>query len=712
MLLLLNTVCSSESRYVSRINEGLVIQELSDNICLQTSTANLHFILKLPTIDANSSVERDFDCGSITNGTRANMHGCRVIRPLLNSLHHLQKSMTITTKTELIRILDMLTAFEHQDKNTTKRGFLTSIGSWVGGTFGLATMDHIADIKTTLRQLYDITYNSAQTLDASGKTMSKIVVTQNKRMDILHSLIQQETNISRSLFREFNRFGINFDITSQIVGQSIRHISQYIENLEHINSISYGLHQLITGQLTDELVSRELLHQELIMLQSQLGTATSICHTDSGFYYSANTAKAFRTADSLIISVSVPLSHYRERFAAIRVIPTPLPMHTEGNSYMLLKIDKDMIIYSLSAAVWIELDKPPTETGIILLEQQPIQIIRPDTPTSCIQAIILRRGEWMAAHCQFQYFHSSQPPPRIIRIETNKVILIGVSEAKLACNGQEPQKITINQITAVMKVDCNCDITTKSLFLPSVLAHCALGAPRLPKIVYGYNKLLLQSLFDDSQMSDVSDIQYHDNPLEIEIPDVHIEEGMRQDSMQSVKLNELTNNIVNRSKLYGDVSSYIYHKVVDNMLASTAERTEFSVFSYSSWLTCISFGLATIACFYSVYLTMKLRAVAILIVAGSHAVKAQEIQSDVLIRTLRLTPRPINTPRPAIMADSAPTNWTYRTLVNITDEHVSNGLILVLIYLTHDLQIALFQLDYETDALIFDSDLHCCDDAV
>jgi len=597
--------------------------------------------------------------------------------------------MTTTTKNELLRVLDMLKTFEHEQATNNgtqrKRGLLTSIGGWLGNTLGLATQDHVAEIKSTMKHIYDLTFNSAKALDTSGKVISKIVHTQNERLDNLHSILMKGQNISRSLYHEFNKFGINFDVSTQLIGQSIRYISQYIENLDHISSVKQGLHSLITGLIADELVSRELLSRELQALQSQLGSTIFLCQNDSSFYYKASNARAFRTADSLIISLPVPLSHYSERFAAVRIIPTPLPSHA-GAGHMQLKIDKDVILYSLNAGVYIELEKPPDNNGIIVHEQQTLYALRPDTPHSCVQAILLRHSNWMTDFCQFQYFHSSPPQPRIIRVDTNKVVLIGISEAQLSCSGQELQKITVNQVTALLKVDCNCDITTRTLFLPSVSASCGLGTPRLPRVAYGYNKLLLQSLFDSDKLSDINDMQYHDDPLRVDIPSIEltkIDSMLDDDSVQSVKLRQLTNNIVNQSKLYGDVSSFIYHKVIDNMLASAAEQTEFSVFNLGTWLTFVSLILALTACLYSVYLTMKLRAVAVLIVAGSHVARAQEIQNDVLIRTLKLTPRPATTLQPTAEANGGIlTNMTYRTLINITDQHVSNGLVLVLIWLT------------------------------
>jgi len=85
---------------------------------------------------------------------------------------------------------------------------------------------------------------------------------------------------------------------------------------------------------------------------------------------------------------------------------------------------------------------------------------------------------------------------------------------------------------------------------------------------------------------------------------------------------------------------------------------------------------ATIFC---VYLSLKLRAIGVLILAGSQVARAQ---SASLTRALKLTPRPSTTTGVSVDSESILKNLTYRAFVTITDEHVSEGLLLVLIWPT------------------------------
>jgi len=661
-----------------------MIHEMDNTYCVQTHTANLHFVLKLPTLIVNASMEPDFDCGKVTNSSRSTLHTCRVARPLLNSLHLLKSSMTSTTRQELTRILEMTQSFDHDRSLNTqsKRAILAPVGRFLGGILGLATSDHVEEIKETLRHMYDLSYRSAKSLDATGKTVSKIIVAQNRRLEVLHELLQTEHNISRTLYHDFNRFGLNFDISTQLIGQSIRYIAQYIENLEHINSMKFSLHELIRGHLTDELIPRELVLAELDALQQQLGTTMTVCHQDASYYYRISSVRAFRSNESLIISLPVALSHFNEKFRAIRVITVPLPIHNAGSGYMEIDLQKTTLLYSANAGVYIEVETPLTDTGIIPYEQQAFQTLQPAAASTCIEAIIMHQGDQLTDLCQFQYYHNTLPKARITRLDNANVLLMGISEVKLSCSGQDELIVKVDQVSAVLKVDCNCDLRTKTLFLPAISANCSLSRPRLPKIVYNFNNLLLKSLFDKQKLSDLSEIQLHDSPLDVDIPEVQFtrfEEDLAMDSQQSLTLNQLANNIANQSTIYGDLSSYVYAKVVDAMLSNTAERNDFSLLNYQSWLTVISLTFGVSATIFCIYLSLKLRAIGVLILAGNQVARAQ---GESLTRTLRLTPRPTATTGMSVGSESIFTNLTYRTFVTITDQHVSEGLLLVLIWLT------------------------------
>jgi len=438
----------------------------------------------------------------------------------------LKQEVTATTRIELMRIFEMLQSFEHEQMTNNsygKRGILTSIGGYIGGALGLASQSHVDEIAATMKHIYDITFKSAQTLDTNGKKISKIVETQNARLDILHDLLQDEFNMSHALYADFNQRSINFDVTTQITAEGLKHVAIYMSHLDAINSVRNAMHQLIKGVLTEELVSRELLSSELKALQGQLGTTLTLCHLDPGFYYKINVVRAFRTAETLIISVPIPLSHYNEKFTAVRIIPVPMPSHMRETGYIQMKLDRNILLYSINAGVYSELETlPDIDTGIVALHGKTFHVLHPNEVNSCGEAIIFNKYDHQRELCNFHYWQGSAPDELIIRTDETHALIAGISQVKLTCTGQEEQTVQVNQGSAVIKVDCNCNIRSKNLFLPSVSSHCALNRPRIPRVVYNYNNLLLTSLFEKDKLSQISEIQLHKTPLEIDIPKVQI----------------------------------------------------------------------------------------------------------------------------------------------------------------------------------------------
>jgi len=690
LLVFCTTLTATDAKHIIRINHGYILDESEGKFCAETATADLHFVLTLPTMLENATLEDRFHCGAVAGESRAILLACRQSRPLLNALLFLKQGLTAVTRLELTRIYDMLQSFEHEESgnNNTQqrgtRGILTSIGGFLGGALGLASESHVNEIAQTMKHIYDITYKSAKTLDMTGQKISKVIQTQNERLDLLNSILRDEHNLSQAIYDRFNQQSINFDMTSQIIANSLGYMSDHIAHLDNINSMKNSLHQLILGELTDELVSREILSSEIKALQNQLGTTLTVCHLDTSYYYKMNTVRAFRTADQLIITVPVPLSHYSDKFTAVRIIPIPMPSHMRETGYIQMTVDRNTLLYTMNAGVYTELDTfPNIHTGIASLPGKTFHILHPNKINSCEEAILFNKHDRQKELCNFHYWQGKTPNEIMIRTDETHALVAGISQVKLTCSGQEDQIIRVSQASAMIKVDCNCDISTENLLLPAVSSSCSLNKPRIPRVVYNYNSFLLKSLFDEEKLNAISELQLHEAPLEVDIPPLQIvrmQEKLDMDSQRSIKLHELTDNIVNSTKIYGDLSSYVYDKVVNKMLSDSQGQSEFSVFNYQSWLLIIALTLASISCGYSVYLTLKLRAIGVLILAGSRMAQAQ---NDGLIRPLRLTPRPtVVGPTLFSSGESILGNLTYRTLVSITDQHLSDGMLLVLIWLT------------------------------
>jgi len=133
LLFFASTMLFADAKYELHISQGYVIEQLGDDLCIQTTTAKLHFLLQLPILP-NNSAEAEFNCSQATDGSRSQISACRQARPLLGSFHYLKTTMAQTSKTELSRILEMLKTFEHEraSNNTRKRGLLDPVGSFLG----------------------------------------------------------------------------------------------------------------------------------------------------------------------------------------------------------------------------------------------------------------------------------------------------------------------------------------------------------------------------------------------------------------------------------------------------------------------------------------------------------------------------------------------------------------------------------------------------
>ena len=238
--------------------------------CIYTQDAELHFILNLPEI-GNISSDTDVECQSIANG-RSEMQACRIMRPLITALHAMRRDASNLTRTELSRIYALMTSFDVSRDNSSRtvRSILSSIGSVVGGVFGWATSERMDHVEKVIKQIYDVTFRAANTLEASGNKVSRLIKAENERLDVMHRLLETEHNASSILFKELNAVSINLELGYQAIGHALRFVTAYIRSLQAITELSDALHQLLRGRLTDLLIAREVFMTELMALKQQL----------------------------------------------------------------------------------------------------------------------------------------------------------------------------------------------------------------------------------------------------------------------------------------------------------------------------------------------------------------------------------------------------------------------------------------------------------
>jgi len=118
-----------------------------------------------------------------------------------------------------------------------------------------------------------------------------------------------------------------------------------------------------------------------------------------------------------------------------------------------------------------------------------------------------------------------------------------------------------------------------------------------------------------------------------------IGDDFETDREQSIKLNDLTASLTNNTKLYGSLSLFIFDKMAEQVVETDSG---FTLLNWHSLLTVTSTALATAALVYCIFITLKMRGIAMLLVAGTqHGVRAQKAGDERtdMWKLLRITPR-------------------------------------------------------------------------
>ena len=94
------------------------------------------------------------------------------------------------------------------------------------------------------------------------------------------------------------------------------------------------MHYMTRGILSLDLVSRDTLSRELQTLQQELNNTLYLCETQPEWYFLHGQVMAFRVNNSLINTLKVPLSVYKNKFDALEVKTTVLPSYLPDASFM------------------------------------------------------------------------------------------------------------------------------------------------------------------------------------------------------------------------------------------------------------------------------------------------------------------------------------------------------------------------------------------
>jgi len=340
--------------------------------------------------------------------------------------------------------------------------------------------------------------------------------------------------------------------------------------------------------------------------------------------------------------------------------------------------------------LFVELENKPdittamidmTDKSFTLLYEEPLQL--------CAQAILIGRTAEIHTLCTYELFHSEKAPPELFRINSHRIVTTGVDSVTIHCQGNDEMTVEIKQISAVLEVGCECSVKAANLILNRMNHNCT-ARPRLPRILYQANLVLLQSLFSADTIEHINDHALTDRPLEVKLPSIAIVEKQiadefSEDKQRSIQLTEMTAAITNNSKIYRSLSDYITYKIMDNI--NTESNSEFSLFRIKDWLMLTGVAIEFIFC---CYLLFKLKTVSAMLLASIRVANGQLLNTGrstpippSIWKILRITPRPSSTAELDIKTQLEPSvNISYKDIIAASNDHVPSGTLILLIWVS------------------------------
>ena len=653
--------------------------------------ADLNFIIRLPSVTNGSSYETEIDCGKLTS-SRGELVNCRTMRPLLNAIFHMRKEMHNGTRHQLSRLYELLTEFRTTDNdNNTRntRSLLPVVGTLLGSLFGISTDQQMEHMQKVMDHVKKVTLRAAAALDSSSGKISKIVEAQDSRIDHLAGILTHEANMTATLYREMNMVLVNFDLTIPIISTGMAHITDYIRSTQIASELIDGLDDLLKGRLSHDLIPREVLAAELKALENELNGSLYLCQTDPGFYYLHGDIKLFRVNSTLIVTLKVPLSMYKEKFDVIQIKTTVLPSYLPQASYMQMKLDQNTFGVNKRLNLYFPLDEGPIRSTAIDMTDRPFRVLDENTIKTCAQAILLDRTSIMHNLCDYQLHYNRKPPADLYRLDHRHIFVTGTETVNIRCPNSEEMTMPVTQVAAILDVSCDCDVRIANLMLHK-LAHNCTSRQRLPKVLYNSNIVLLQSLFSEETIRQISAAELGDQPLNVQLPPLNVDEDivheLNLDRQRSIELKHMTKSLTNSSRVYQHLSNFIMDKIIDS--ANQDDDSSFNFLSWRDWFIVISAIVIVGQFIAGLYLIMRLKSLSVLILAKATRADWPDdgrstVTASSIWRVLRMTPRA--TPNVGMGDSRVPFmtafNITYKDFVVSSNEHLSSGTLLLLIAL-------------------------------
>lgn len=578
---------------LSAHNAGYFLK-LTQSAYLRSANANLNFVIKMPRI--RGLMTSPVDCASYRDA--ASRRRCDYARPIIDSLHRIHTSVVNQTMFQLREIENAIDAFEHTVGPRTARSFLPFIGDLIEHVTGNPSEESFHSLKETVRKLSATQEAAIQLWKSSRSGTNALIQTQNRRLDLLHNITQDQARSITTLREMFINSTADTTLSQIALSAALEKLTSYIEHQLIVSEFRTAVNELLGGKLNQHLITNPQLEQALLKLEEHLRNDSSneefILRRDENYYYSQGqitvTRRPINFQNNLIVTLMVPTGPCQDAVKVYEVIRSPLPVPGNENQHAVLRADITHIAYSPNCAYMAEFSEPPKiRQGLFIdVTDHKTKISRTTEPANCSTcATALLHGyiNQVKEFCKYDIV-TSPMPKQIMRYEIDKIFVSQYQFIDLNCT-TPPRQIRkeLNDTPIILVVPCDCWVIAEKTILPPT-THACIPVELNPTIHHPLNALFINEFFSDHGLNLLGPQYTALTKTELQVPPLAIQtanyslnlaraEAMRFDFQTAVNASR------DNEKLYENYWHYLSENAATETLPSDFFENPWSIFIFA-----------------------------------------------------------------------------------------------------------------------------------
>ena len=445
-------------------------------------------------------------------------------------------------------------------KNSTRYRRRSSVLPWMSGllrvAFGTAEDHDVQHILKHNSKLQQQNQNLGKAFQQQEKELASFMEATDQRMEnaikgieLNHQLFN---NITRSLQHSLVA---SMQLWAKFNDLMLKHLknAQLLEL--RMQQLAIGVQAMIKGKLSPFLIPVSALNATLNQVQMALHKnypEFHIANTKLDYYYDTLNVAIGRTGNTLVATISIPITSSSNMFKVYEVLSFPVPLNqSTTHASQLLNTAPYFAVSSnhfieISRFMYSQCAGDKFKHCSIILGQQNF-----NNPT-CLSAIFYKLPSLVKQLCDFRFLHSGLQQ-FILELEPGKVLLSSVPSVNIQCANKAA--ITEKGCTyCVFEIPCHCTVKTGIFELPARINNCHFVQSQITKL-YPVNLGLLQHFFDEISLNFASGDTLYDHVFNASIPHFQLFEHkfsktMALDQKLHLSLKHMADSAKNNSVIY------------------------------------------------------------------------------------------------------------------------------------------------------------------